>query len=159
MAVLRRGPAVVGDDPNVDPAQRRVEQAGVGPQVAEVDLAGENPRQEALLLLVGAELDDGRAHRVEGDERDGRPSPARLLQEDQLFDGAAALPAVLLGPPDAQPAVFAHLADRRLPSLAHHLVVEVARGPRLHQIGEVDAQLVLKGLLLGRQVEIHRPAA
>ena len=65
--------------------------------------------QEPLLLLVGAELHDGRTHAVEGQQRQGHAGPVGLLDEDHLVDRAPAVAAVLDGPADAR-------ASRRPPS-------------------------------------------
>ena len=76
---------------------------------AEVDLAGEDLRQEERLLLLAAVARDRRADRVGGEHRHRRAAAHRFVEEDELLDLGAALPAVLRGPSDPEPAVGAHL--------------------------------------------------
>ena len=76
---------------------------------AEVDVTGEDRREEELLLPLGAVVHDGRAHGVEREHGDRRTGPHRLVEEDELVDRTAFLAAVGLGPTDAGPAVGAHL--------------------------------------------------
>ena len=84
---------------------RSVPDVGLGVADAEVDLPGQDLGQEELLLLLRAELHDGRAHGVDGQHGHRGPAAHRLVEEDELLDGRAALAAPLLGPADAEPAV------------------------------------------------------
>jgi hypothetical protein len=138
--------------------QRRQIGAGPGLRVAdaEVDLAAEDAGQEELLLLGGAEFHDARPDCVDGEHRHRRPGPHGLVEEDELLDLGAALPAVLRGPADAEPAVASHLAHdgtRRLAD-ALPLVHGIAHLGR-QQLGVVGAKLSAQRLLLGRVTDVH----
>src|SRR5215207_10724211 len=87
--------------------------AGAGLRVAdaEVDLALEDAGQEVGLLIVGPEVHDRRPDGIDREHRDGGAGAHRLVEEDELLDGRAALAAVLLGPADPEPAFLAHLPD------------------------------------------------
>ena len=87
----------------------------------------------------------------------GRAAAHRLVEEDELLDGRAALPAPLRRPADAEPAVAAHLLDH----LAHH-GPDAARLRQLlldlggQQVLVVGAQLALQRLLLLGVGNLHR---
>ena len=134
--------------------------AGLGVADREVQLALEDPREEVLLLLVGAVAHDRRPDRVERQVGDRYAGDGGRVGEDQLLDHRAGLAAVLLRPADAEPAVGAELADHLL---VDGVVAELAgRGgePGLHlgrdERGEVLAQLLAELLLLGREGDVHR---
>jgi hypothetical protein len=95
-------------------AQRGEVGAGLRLRVADrrVQLALQDARQEVALLLVGAELHDRVADRVDGQERQREAGALHLVAEDELLERRAALAAVLLRPADADPAVGAHLLQR-----------------------------------------------
>ena len=140
-------------------AQRRQVGAGLGFGVPdrEVDLAGEDPAEEALLLLLGAEAADGGSDGVGRQEGDRAPGGLRLVEEDVLLDRREPLAPVFDRPAHAQPTVPPDPADQLL-------VLEVlgelgGRDPLLdvvgHQVREVSAQLGLEGLLVVGQVDEH----
>jgi hypothetical protein len=123
---------------------------------AEVDLAPEDLRQEELLLLLGAEVHDRGTDGVDGEHRDGRAGAHRLVEEDELLDGRPPLPAVLLRPADAEPAVLAHPSH----DAAHHLTDAVGVGQLLldlgrQELGVVRAQLAAERLLLVGVADVH----
>ena len=109
-------------------AQRGQVGAGVGLGVAdrEVHVAGQDPLEEQVLLLLGAVADQGRADGLQGHRRQVYVGPLGLVGEDRLLDLAEPVAAVLLRPADAHPAVGAHLAHDLLVGLA----VPVARPVR-----------------------------
>ena len=116
---------------------------------AEVDLPGQDLGEEELLLLLRAEVHDGRAHGVDRQHRHGGAAAHRLVEEDELLNGRATLATPLGRPADAEPAVASHLLD----DLAHHGAD--AAGPRElflelggQQVLVVGAQLALQRLLL-----------
>ena len=143
-------------------AQRGEIGAGPGLGVAdgEVQLAGEDLRQEERLLLLGTETHDGRPDGVDGDEGERRAGAPRLVEEDELVRRRPALPAELLGPPDAEPAVLADLAHHLRPGLAALAALGQAR-PHLvgEELGVVLTQLGAQLLLFGALFEEHRGAA
>ena len=143
-------------------AQRGEVGAGPGLGVAdgEVQLAGEDLRQEERLLLVGTEAHDGRPDGVDGDEGERRTGAPCLVEEDELVRRRPALPAELRGPPDAEPAVLADLAHHLGPGLAALAALGKAR-PHLvgEELGVVLTQLGAKLLLFGALFEEHRGAA
>src|SRR4030095_6627959 len=136
--------------------------AGLGLRVAdgEVDLTREDPAQGERLLLVTAEPHDRGADRVERDERERRPGPLHLVEEDELVGRRSSLTPVLPGPADPEPPVGAHLPEDvpaqrpPLPRLAQ-LGPDVGR----QQLREVLAQLLAQRLLLGGVVEEHRTSS
>ena len=73
-------------------AQRRQVGARLGLGVAdgEVDVAGQDPGQEVLLLLLGAVAHDGRPDRVDGDEGEG--APARRVSSKKMNWSVAGRP-------------------------------------------------------------------
>ena len=88
-------------------------------------------------------------HGVEGDEGERRPGPLDLGEEDELVRGGPALPAELLGPADAQPAVLAHTAHERAEYLAAlGLAVEGVADLVSQEVGEVGPELRPQGQLL-----------
>src|SRR5262249_27915609 len=143
-------------------AQRREVGTRFGLRVAdgEVDLAGEDAGEEERLLLVGAEPHDRRPDRVERHERERRPRPLHLVEEDELVGGRAPLTPVLGGPADPEPPVRAHppheVPERRgpLPRLSE-LGAHLGR----QQPGEVFAQLLAQRLLLGGVLQQHRTSS
>jgi hypothetical protein len=124
-----------------------------------VQVAGQDPRQEVLLLLVGAVAHDRGADGVERQVGDRDAGDRRGVGEDQLLDHGSVLAAVLLGPPDPEPAVGAELADHVLvdPGLAE--LTGSGRQSRAHLRGdqgrEVLAQLFAEAFLLGGQRDVH----
>jgi len=132
--------------------------ARVGLRVAdaEMDLPGQDLGEEELLLLLGSELHDGRADGVDGQHGHRSAAAHRLVKEDELLDGRATLPAPLLGPADAEPAVGPHLLD--------HLAYD---GPdaagqrqfpldlRREQVLVIRPQLALQRLLLLGVADLH----
>ena len=129
---------------------------GLGVADAEVDVAGQDLREEELLLLVGAVVHDRRAHRVDGQHGHGRAGPHRLVEEDELLDGALALATPLLGPPDAEPAVGGHLLDHP----AHVGADAVALVELLLDLGSEElvvvlAQFVAERLMLLGVADLH----
>src|SRR5581483_3445711 len=131
--------------------------AGLGIPDREVALAREDLREELALLLLGAVLHDRRAHRVEREERQREARALHLVGEDELLGRRAALAAVLLRPPDAEPAVAPHLPERRPVERAAALAADdLLLERRRHHGREVRAEVVAERPLLGRQVEVHR---
>jgi hypothetical protein len=124
-----------------------------------VQLAGQDLREEVLLLLVGAVAHDRRPDRVERQVGDRHTGHGGGVGEDELFDHRTGLAAVLLGPADAEPAVGADLPDHLLvdPGLA-----ELSRGGRQtrltlgsDQLVEVLLQLCPEGEVLGTEGYAH----
>ena len=122
----------------------------------EVDLPGQDLGEEVLLLLLRAEVHDGRAHGVDGQHGHGCAAAHGLVEEDELFNGRATLATPLGWPADAEPAVASHLLD----DLAHHgadaacpreLFLEL----RGQQVLVVGAQLALEPLLLLGKGNLH----
>ena len=68
----------------------------------ELDVAVQDRGQELLLLLLGAAMRERRPDGVEGDERDRRVHPLRLVEEDELLERGKAPSAILFGPADAE---------------------------------------------------------
>ena len=114
-------------------------------------LAGGHARQEVLLLLVGAELDQQvGADEVGVDDARDRDPPAReLLDDHRVGRQVEAHPAVLLGNRDAEQPQLLHLIDHGLGEL---VLVVVLLGDRddlvvdelAHHLGD---RLLLVGLL------------
>lgn len=75
-------------------------------------LSAQDPGQEEGLLLLGPVSHEGGSDGVEGDHRDGGARAVRLVEEDELFVGAPALAAVLLGPSEAEEPVGADPAEQ-----------------------------------------------
>ena len=108
----------------------RLQRGEVGPRArlavadAEMNLAGEDLRQEELLLLFAAVPHDGRTDGIDREHRNRRTRAHGLVEEHELLDLRSALAAVFLGPADPEPTVLAHLAhdlahrrsDRRAPA-------------------------------------------
>ena len=123
----------------------------------EVDLSGQDLGEEELLLLLRAEVHDGRAHRVDRQHRHRSAAAHRLVEEDELFNGRTALPTPFGGPADAEPAVAGHLLDH----LAHRgadtaRVRELFLELRGQKILVVGTQLALESLLLLGQGNFHQ---
>ena len=129
---------------------------GLGVADGEVDLAGQDAGEEERLLLLGAVAHDRRADGVDRHERERRARPPGLVEEDELVGGGPALAAVLLRPPDAEPAVLADAAHDLAPQLA--AFADLADAPA-HLVGEqfgvVGAQLLAQGQLLGGLLQEH----
>src|SRR5213079_3661287 len=136
--------------------------AGLGLRVAdgEVDLTGEDPGQEERLLLVAAEPHDRGADRVERHERERRPGPLHLVEEDELVGRRPPLTSVFLGPADPEPSVRPDLPDD-VPEERAPLARLPQFGPDLgcQQLREVLTQLVAQRLLLGGVLEEHRTSS
>ena len=90
----------------------------------------------------------------------GRTGAPRLVEEDELVRRRPSLPAELLRPADAEPAVLADLAHHLAPGLAALAALGQA-GPHLvgQEIGVVLAQFGPQLLLFGALFEEHRGAA
>ncbi len=108
-------------------------------------------------MLLAAELHEGGPDGVDGDERERRPRPLDLVEEDELVDGPTALPAELGGPAQAEPAVDAHPADDGA-GLGVALAGVTDLGPHLggQQAGEVLPELLAQGPLFVGVLEKHR---
>ncbi len=93
-------------------------QVGAGVRLAvadrEVHVTGQDPRQEHVLLLLGAVADQRRPDGLQRDRRQVHVVVLRLVGEDRLLDLAEPVAAVLLRPADAHPAVGAHPLDQLL---------------------------------------------
>ena len=76
-----------------------------------MELTPQDAGKDARFLLRRTQLHDGGTHGAEGEQRQGHPSPVRLLDEDHLVHGASPLTAVLSGPSQPEPAVLSHPAD------------------------------------------------
>ena len=139
-------------------AQRGEVGPGLGLGVADgaVDLPGKDAREEELLLLLGAVVDDHRTHRRQGHERERGPGPLDLGEEDELVGGRATLAAVLDRPADPQPAVGTHLADQPSEGLtAFGLVFELVAHLGSEELGEVGPEFCSQCQLFGRLFEVH----
>ena len=116
---------------------------GLGVPDREVTLAFQDLRRVLRLLLVGAELEQGRPHRVERQDGNRKARALHFVEKDELLDRTAALAPVFLRPADAEPPVGAQLL--------HRLVVErpttlsfVELGEKLvcDEVVEIRAELV-----------------
>ena len=116
--------------------------AGLGLGVAdrEDDVAGENARQEAFLLFLGAVLHQRRPDGVHRDERERQTGALHLVEEDELFLDRAALSAVLHRPTDTQPTVLSQQFDDLAEVLPTHALLS-GLAPLLlrHQAREIRA--------------------
>jgi hypothetical protein len=122
----------------------------------EVGLAFENLRQVEVLLLLAAVLHDGRGDGVDAEHGHGGTGAHRLVEKDELFDRGHAAAAVLLGPADAQPAVFPHLAgdlsdNRSDPFAAANFVLDLGG----EQLVVVFPQLLAERLVFATVGEPH----
>ena len=138
--------------------------AGLAVALAPQLLAGDDRRQEPLLLLGRAEGDDRRAEQRLADVADParRPGPGVLLEVDDLLVQRQAPAAVLLRPADARPAVGAEVALPR-PALVDGgvLVARAAPAPRGGELAgearlEEVADLGAERLVLGAEPQVHR---
>ncbi len=84
---------------------------GLGVPDRELDFATKNRWEESFLLLVGAIAHQRRADGVNRNQWKRHSRFAGLIEEDQLLCRCPVLTAVLTGPPDAEPAIFAQSAD------------------------------------------------
>ena len=138
-------------------AHRREVTAGVGlAEALAPNLGtGKDRRQEATLLVLGAERDDhGPTHdQTEHVRRRRRACPHQLLVEDGLLHEGGAAPAVFLGPGNAR---VAGVVQRSLPREA--MLEAGLRAVRLWagmMVAQPRANLVAEGELVGRQGEVH----
>jgi hypothetical protein len=129
--------------------------AGIGLGVAGAPLVGpvEDVGDEALLLLVGAVLDQrrpdpGEAHEAGTERR--RLAPRHLLLQDHLLGDAAPAAADLLRPGESHPALA---ADLLLPG-GHEGEVALALGPEV--LVQEPEHLGAERLLFGGEAEIHQ---
>ena len=131
-------------------------------------VAAQDARQVALLLRLGAPLDEGRARHADAGVagEHGRARPEALLVVDDLLHQGGAAPAVLLGPRDPDPARRVHAALPVAPPLEglavrrHPLVGRVLDAEIVGEVGgEPAADLGAEVLLLGRVGEIHGPSS
>ena len=140
---------------------RRRVRAGVGLGVAhgELDFVAEDLGQELLLQLVAPVADDGLADDADA-LADLRSAPgSQSLVEQVLVDALAVLAAVLLGPGDAQPPLFAHLghelpSGRGVHDLGHVLAGEVEHLGIVVGVEEF-LDLLDEFELFGREFEVH----
>jgi hypothetical protein len=114
------------------------------------------PGQEEVLLRLGAEVHDGGADRINGQHGHRGTRTHGLVEEDELLDGRSTLPAVLLGPADAQPAVLGHLLHHP----AHVGADAVAVGQLLFDLRSKESRVVVpelptKALLLFGVADLH----
>src|ERR1700722_11062654 len=144
--------------------------AGVGFRISLAPdfFGGEYLRDEALLLLLGAQPDQSRPdqHDAEDVQHHRGVHRRHLLAEDELLSDAGVAAAILLGPAQADPSAFMQLAmplQAPLPialALVQHaeLVVDrTAAGADLGQIcGNKTSELLPEGFVLGAVLEIHR---
>jgi len=130
--------------------------AGFGVADAEMDLAGQDAREEERLLLFAAVSKQGGTHGVDRQHRHRSAGPHGLVEEDELLDLRTALAPVLFGPADAEPAVPAHLSDDRAHRLAGaaSLVQALANRGR-EQLGVVRSEFAPKCLLLRAVGDVH----
>ena len=88
---------------------------GLGVADAEVDVAGQDLGEEEVLLLLGPEVHDGRADRVDGQHGHRGPGPHGLVEEDVLLDGPRPWPPYSLGHPmPSHPSAAICLTTRRM---------------------------------------------
>ncbi len=166
----RRPHLLTRDHPLVSVAHRaglHVGEVGAGVRLGVAlapDLgAGEDPGEEPALLLVGAEVDDGRSEKPLADDPDA-PRALRsrvLLVEDDLLREREAAAAELLGPPDPDPP---GLTQRALPggALVEQLVLVARPTPPAHggevagqALGEPNACFAAEHLVLGGEPQVH----
>ena len=101
-------------------ARARPRKVGAGIRLAHADaerqVAACDPREEVILLLVGAIAQDVRAALAIGGpmEADGCAGGEHLLDQHVAFERGAFVAAVFLGPGHADPAALGHLAGERL---------------------------------------------
>ena len=127
-------------------------------------LDGDDLRQEAGLLLLGAERDQGGAEQLLAQVVDpgGRIGARVLLVEDHLLPQAQPAAAVLLRPADAGPAVLGQQPVPLEPVLEP--LVVAASTAQTAQLRPAAGQVLLqpatdlgaKGLVLGRVAQVHR---
>ena len=72
----------------------------------------ENLRRVLGLLLVGAEFEQGRPHRIERQDGNREARALHFVEEDELLDRTAALAAVFLWPANSKPAIGTQLLHR-----------------------------------------------
>ena len=134
---------------------------GLGIPLAPNLLAGEDLRQVAPLLRLGAVGGDGRPrHPHAEDVEDGRrPVADHLLVEDQLLHPREPAAAVLLGPGEPEEAGVVELPLPHPPQVVHLGPGDLGDGAGDPVGGEVGGEPRLhfgaKGLLRGSQGEIH----
>ncbi len=126
-------------------------------------LARDDRRQEAPLLLVGAEGDDGRAEQSLADvtEAAGSAGARVLLVEDHLLHQRRAAAAVLARPADAGPAARrelllpgAPLVDQRV-LVAGTAAAAHARELAGERVGQPGRDLAAERFVFGREPEVH----
>ena len=134
----------------------------VGPRLGfrvadgEMDVALEDLGEEVLLLSVGAVAHDGRPDGVDRERRHRGAGPHRLVEEDELLDGGAGLPAVLRRPPDPGPSVETHLLPHPADVGPHASAgAQLVPDLRRDQLGEVGTELLPERLLFVIQPHVH----
>ena len=93
----------------LEPRQVR-SRLGLSEPEGENDLSVDQPRNELLLLLFGAGRQNGRRPASSSSHSDS--DPGEFLFDHVLFDSAAALSPVFLGPADADPVALRDLPDQ-----------------------------------------------
>jgi hypothetical protein len=138
--------------------QRREVGAGrrLGVPDGEVELAGEDPREEEVLLCRGPERLQGRADGLQCHVRQRHVGARRLVDEDLLLDRAEPVAAVLGRPADAEPAVPAHPPHERAVDLAVPLGQQRGSLRRGQHGPEVLPQLGRESLLRWGKLEVHQ---
>src|SRR5215211_5719858 len=129
-------------------------QLGLGEAEGGPDLARGHARQQALLLLVGAELHQqvGADEVRVDDARDRDPAARELLDDHRVGRQVEPHPAVLLGDRDPEQAELLHLVDDRAGELVGRVVVLGLRDDLLvdELPDHLDDGLLLVGLLVER---------
>ena len=138
-------------------AQRCQVGAGLRLGVAdrEVHLAGQDRRQELLLLRLAAVLLQRRSDGLQRHRGQRHVGAGRLVDEDLLFDRPEPVAAELLGPADAELAVLAHPADHRAVGLAVPVGLHLLGLFGRDQARKVLPQFGLQRSLLRGQVDEH----
>ncbi len=167
-----RGPHLLAVDEEmvalVDGAGAQTGEIGAGARLgialAPDLVAGQDFRQIALLLFLGAPMDQRRAQQAHADRagQDRRAGAEILLVEDDLLHEAGAAPAIFLRPGDADPAGGVHFllpgaaAFQRLAIGRDALVLRVLD---LEVVGQVrvepGAQLAAEGGVFRGVGEVH----
>src|SRR5262249_21926013 len=136
--------------------RRRVgARAGLGQRVRGQPLAGGEPRQEALLLLVRAgELDAERAELLHGDDQPARRAHLRdLLDRNERHQRARAKAAVLLVEENPEDLVLPVERDDVPGKLGR--LVDLRRPRRDALARELPDQLADLALLVGQRIKRH----
>ena len=162
----QRGPGLVAvDDIMIAVAHRLGADRGevgararLGIALAPPVLAGQNPRQEFLLLRVIAErIDHGADHGDAERQRRQRSGARRLLFEDEALGDRPAGPAIFLRPQRRDPAFLVQDAVPEQHLLLGQVGLRIGNTHFLRIIlRDEGAHLVAKGRVFSGKAELHR---